>query len=293
MVNTYYYFQNARMLSRISGILGHSDDARNYLALSDTIKNELNKKFFNPETNLYASDTTYQTYQLLALVGDIVPEDHREKVFQTLTKDIIETHNEHLNTGIIGTKYLWPVLVNGGRSDLAYTVLTQKTYPGYGYWIGKGATTLQEEWSGKNSNNHQMFGSVDEYLYKYLAGIRSPEDGITSPGYKNIHIQPYVPEGLSFVESSLKTVSGTIESGWNYIPGLFQLKVVIPSNSTALVSIPLLNFKSINVTENGKDLWKNGIFVTGNPGILNATINKDYLNITISSGRFEFRMTEF
>jgi alpha-L-rhamnosidase len=291
MVSTYYYYQNAKLLSHIAAILGQSSDAERYLALSDTIKNELNKKFFNPETNLYGSDSTYQTYQLLALDGDIVPEGHREKVLETLTDDIIRTHKGHLNTGIIGTKYMWPVMVHSDRSDLAYAVATQTTYPSYGYWIEKGATTLQEEWSGENSNNHQMFGTVDEFFYKYLAGIRSPEDGITSPGYRHIHIKPYVPEGLSFVEASVKTVAGNIESSWKYKSDLFQLKVVIPANSDALVSIPLLNFKNIKITENGKKVWGNGVFVTGNSGLFDARINEDYLNVSTGSGTFYFIIT--
>jgi alpha-L-rhamnosidase len=291
MVSTYYYYQNAKLLSRIATILGKTGDAGKYLALSDTIKNALNKKFFNPETNRYGTDSTYQTYQLLALAGDIVPEGHREKVFRTVTDDIIRTHNGHLNTGIIGTKYIWPVTMHFDRGDLAYTIVTQKTYPGYGYWIENGATTLQEEWSGKNSNNHQMFGSVDEFFYKYLAGIRSPEDGITSSGYKHIHIKPYVPEGLSFVEASVKTVSGNIESIWKHESDLFELKVVIPANSDALISIPLLNFKNISVTENGKKVWENGVFVTGDPGLINASINEDCLIVSTGSGTFDFKVT--
>ena len=291
MVNTYYYYQNASLLSRIATLIGQNTDAVRYQALADTIKNELNKKFFNPNTNLYGTDTTYQTYQLLALAGDVVPEGHREKVFQTVTDDIINTRKGHLNTGIIGTKYLWYVMAHSGRSDLAYTVATQTTYPSYGYWLEKGATTLLEEWSGKNSHNHQMFGSVDEFFYKYLAGIRSPTDGITTSGYKHIHIKPYVPDGLSFVEASLKTAAGYIESSWQHKSDLFQLRLVIPANSDATVSIPLLGFKNIIVTENGKKVWENGAFITGNPGITDARIDEVCLTFSIGSGTYEFKLS--
>src|SRR5450759_312324 len=291
MVNTYYYYQNASLLSRIATLIGQNTDDVRYNALADTIKNELNKKFFNPNTNLYGTDTTYQTYQLLALAGDVVPEGHREKVFQTVTDDIINTRKGHLNTGIIGTKYLWYVMAHSGRSDLAYTVATQTTYPSYGYWLEKGATTLLEEWSGKNSHNHQMFGSVDEFFYKYLAGIRSPTDGITTSGYKHITIKPYVPDGLSFVEASLKTAAGYIESSWQHKSDLFQLRLVIPANSDATVGIPLLGFKNIIVTENGKKVWENGAFITGNPGITDARIDEVCLTFSIGSGTYEFKLS--
>jgi alpha-L-rhamnosidase len=291
MVSTYYFYQNASMLSGIATLLGNKTDAGKYLALADTIKRELNKKFFNPNTNLYGSETTYQTYQLLALTGNIVPDGYRDKVFQTITDDIINTRKGHLNTGIIGTKYLWNILAQSGRSDLAYTIATKTTYPSYGYWIEKGATTLWEEWSGKNSHNHEMFGTIDEFFYKYLVCIRSPMDGITTPGYKHIHIQPYIPEGLTFVEASLQTVAGNIESRWQQKSDLVQLRIGIPANSDATVSIPLLSFKNIVLTENGKKVWENGTFINGNPGISDARIDKAFITVSIGSGTYEFNLT--
>ena len=288
MVSTYYYWLNTSVMVKIATVLGHDEDALKYSALADTVKNELNKKFFNPETNFYGTDTLYQTYQLLALAGDIIPKGHREDVLQNLIDDINITHNGHLNTGIIGTKYLWQVLAHAGRCDLAYTVATQTTYPGYGYWLANGATTLWEYWSGKNSHNHQMFGSVSEFFYKYLAGIRSPMDLETTSGYKHIHIQPYVPDGLSSVKASLKTIRGKVESDWQNQPGSFRLKVVIPANSDASISIPLLDFKNISVTENGNPVWENNAFVKGVPCITDASIGKEFITFSTGSGKYDF-----
>jgi len=288
MVNTYYYYLNTSLMAKIAKILGHKEDAFKYLALSDTIKSELNKKFFDPETNLYGTEPLYQTYQLLALDGDIIPEGHREKVLQNLIDDIIITHKGHLNTGIIGTKYLWPVLAHAGRSDLAYSVATRTTYPGYGYWLANGATTLWEKWEGTKSHNHQMFGSVSEFFYKYLAGIRSPMDGGSTTGYKHIHIQPYVPDGLFTVDASLNTIKGNVESSWQNQPDLFRLKVVIPANSDASISIPLLDFENISVTENGNPVWVDNTFVEGTPGVTNATKSKKFITFSIGSGSYDF-----
>jgi len=207
---------------------------------------------------------------------------------QNLINDINITHDGHLNTGIIGTKYLWQVLADAGRCDLAYTVATQTTYPGYGYWLANGATTLWEKWSGKNSHNHQMFGSVSEFFYKYLAGIRSPMDRGTTSGYKHIHIQPFVPDGLSSVEASLKTIKGNVESSWQNQPGLFRLRVVIPANSDASISIPLLDFENIYVTENGNPVWENRSFIEGVAGVTNASVDKEFITFLTGSGRYDF-----
>ena len=291
MIHTCYYYMNSLLMSKIAAIVGEKEDAVKFAALADTIKDALNKKFFNSDTNIYGSDTTYQTYQILVLASDLIPEGHRAKVLQTLKDDIVKTHQGHLNTGIIGNKYMWPVLTHNGLNDVAYSMVTQTTFPGYGDWIKKGATTLRERWDGKSSQNHQMFGSVDEYFYKYLAGIWSPTDGETSRGYKHIHIQPYIPEGLKSAEASINTITGTISSNWKQDAGQLQLKVVIPANSDAAIAIPLLNFKNLIVKEKNKRVWENSAFVSGDEGVTNGRVDNGLLTFTVGSGTYEFLLS--
>jgi alpha-L-rhamnosidase len=291
VVNTCYYYYDVKTLSQIAELLGHIDDAERYRALADTIKTEFNKKFFNPVTNLFGTDSTYQTYQLLALATGIAPEEKTEGIFKTITDDITITRQGHLYTGIIGTKYLWPVLVHNGRADLAYSITKMETYPSFGFWIKKGETTLIEEWSGKGSHNHEMFGTVDEFFYKYLAGINAPTDNTTSPGYKHIFIQPYIPENLSHAGASVNTIAGKIESFWTKASGKLVLKVVIPVNSDASINIPLMDLKNISVTESGKTIWTNGAFTAGVEAVNSVEINKSFLVISTGSGTYNLEVT--
>jgi alpha-L-rhamnosidase len=290
VVNTCYYYFDVKIMSQIAEALGHKDDAGKYMALADTIKTEFKKKFFNPATNLFGTDSTYQTYQLLALATGISPEEKRKEIFKTITDDISIKRQGHLYTGIIGTKYLWPVLVQNGRADLAFSITKTDTYPSYGYWIKKGETTLIEEWSGKNSHNHEMFGTIDEFFYKYLAGINSPTDNTTSIGYKHININPYIPDNLSFANASINTVAGKIESGWQKESETLELKVVIPANSDATINIPSKNLKNFSVTESGKTIWDKGAFVAGVDGIKSAQTNNSCLVVTVGSGTFNFKI---
>ena len=292
MVNSFYYYFNSHLMSKIAAVIGEKEDAAAYAALADTIKNAMNKKFFNSETYLYGTDTTYQTYQLIALTGGLVPEGQNDKVFETITKDIQVTHNGHLNTGIIGTKYLWPALVLNGKSDIAHSLVTQTTYPSFGYWITKGATTLRENWIGRASQNHQMFGSVDEYFFKFLAGIQAPTDGKSSVGYKHIHIQPYIPEGLATAKGSVNTVAGTIESDWRQSKDGLQLNVLIPANSDATISIPLLKFSNPVIREGNKIVWQNGQYVSGIEGITNGVSEEGFITFTTGSGDYKFNLSE-
>ena len=287
VVNTFYYYYNSLLMSQIAGLLGFDDDAVNFRALSDTVKKEFNKKFFNPETALYGTDEIFQTYQLLALKGGLVPDGYRDRVVATIIEDI-EKRDYHLNTGIIGTKYLWPFLVNEGYGDIAFRIASQTTYPGYGYWIENGFTTLPEEWTGINSHNHQMFGSIVEYFYKYLAGIQSPEEGKTTTGYKNIYIEPELPAGLQWVNASIETLSGTVRSGWKKENGFLNHNVSVPANSTAVVVLP--GNSRVKVWEGETLIWDNNTFLANSGSVSDLKMVSDKLEISIESGDYSFRI---
>jgi len=292
VVNTFYYYYNTLLMSKIAGILGYAADAREFSALSDTLKTAFNKKFFHPETCLYGTEETYQTYQLLALQGDLVPAEYRQQVLKTIVDDITDQRNGHLNTGIIGTKYLWPVLVKGNQGNLAYEVATQKTYPGYGYWLNNGSTTLLEEWSGENSHNHQMFGSIVEYFYKYLAGIRSPLEGNTTTGYQHIRLQPEVPDKLNRVNASLETVAGTVISRWEKEDHSFRYDISIPANTTASVILPVFHFKNVQVSEGGTAIWGNDRYIKGVSGISGVKPGEEQIVVSVESGDYRFIVSE-
>ncbi len=289
VVNTFYFYYNTLLMAKIAKTVGKTNDAKYFSALSDSIKTQFNKTFLNKKTYLYGTSETYQTYQLLALIGQVVPAQFRKDVYKTVVDDIVKTHNEHLNTGIIGTKYLWPVLVNGGDHELAYKVATQTTFPSYGYWIENGATTLLEEWTGVHSHNHEMFGSVVEYFYKYLAGIQSPLEGNTSTGYKHIHLQPYIPQKLNRVNASVETVAGKIVSNWKNNDNKLIYNVEIPANTTATIVLPLF-FKNATLTESGSVIWKNGSYKSGTDGISEVKADNKQISISIKSGSYNFEL---
>lgn len=289
VVNTFYYFYNAKLMAEIAETIGEKSDAKYFGSLSDTIKMEFNKKFFNSETYLYGTDSTYQTYQLLALVGDLAPENMKDEVLGTIVEDLL-VRDKHLNTGIIGTKYLWPVLEHRKQSDLAYEVATQRTYPSFGYWLDNGSTTLLEKFNGDNSHNHQMFGSIVEYFYKYLAGIRSPLEVGTSKGYKEIYLAPSVPEGLEFVNASLETVSGRVVSHWKKSENSFSYLVEIPTNTNGKVAIPISGSVNPKLKEGNSVIWENGIYKAGVDGIVNVTRVDDHLLVEILSGKYDFEL---
>ena len=282
-INTFYYYYDVSLMAKIAQILGYQNDVQHYTALSDTIKQAYINAFYNAETGLVGTDEAYQPYQLVALLGNLIPDGEDNKVFKTIVDDI-HSRDNHLNTGIIGTKYLWPTLATRGENNLAFKVATKTTYPSYGYWLENGSTTLLEEWDGRNSHNHQMFGSITEYFYKYLAGIQSPMEGKTTRGYKHIHIQPYIPDDLQMVKASLKTISGEITSEWEKGNNGYNFNITVPANTTATLVLPAKG----NVSEGNSVIWENNSFKNGVSGITTASKNGEELSISLLSGNYKF-----
>ena len=70
-----------------------------------------------------------------------------------------------------------------------------------------GATTLWENWSGRDSRNHPMFGAVVKYLFIYLLGIQQPDD---SAGYEKVVISPRFVEGMNTAKGHITTQNGKI-----------------------------------------------------------------------------------
>jgi alpha-L-rhamnosidase len=237
----------------------------------------------------YGTEETYQTYQLISLVGGLVPEGARQAVLNTIVRDLNKRDN-HLNTGIIGTKYLWPVLVAGGQGNLALEVARQTTYPSYGFWLKNGSTTLLEEWSGAHSHNHQMFGSISEYFYKYLAGIQSPMEKNTASGYRHIHLQPFIPDSLNAVKASVETVAGTIVSDWKKKDGALNYHIEIPANTTGTVVLQVPVSGNFSLLEGNRTVWENDTYKEGVHGITDIKRESGLLKISVESGSYEFKI---
>lgn len=236
LTSTGSYYRCATLLAQIAEALGQGADQAKYAALATEIADAFNATFLDPAAGIYrtAIATPYrQSSNAYPLFLGLVPDAHRDTVVANLV-DQITANGNHLDTGIVGTMSLFPALTEHGHVDLAYEVVTQRTYPSYGYWAAQGATTLWEQWiATPRSHDHAMFGSVDDWFYKYLAGIRP-----AAPGYRQIAIRPYVPTGLASVSAHRDTPYGRVAVDWRATKRTFRIDVTVPANTTATVTVP-------------------------------------------------------
>ena len=252
LLGTSYYCHLVRLMARYARLLGNARDVSDFESLAARLNSAFHKKFFNPASGLYGNGT--QTSSILPLAFGMAPQENRKSVFDGLIRKIEQESNGHVGTGLVGAQWLMRTLSENGRGDVAYTIATQKTYPGWGYMIERGATTIWELWNGDtadpamNSGNHVMqVGDLGIWFYEYLAGIRPDPD---QPGFKHIIVRPYPVGDLTFVKASHKSMYGPIASHWKREGDRLQLDVTIPANTTATVYVPAKDPQS--VTESGQ-----------------------------------------
>jgi alpha-L-rhamnosidase len=148
---------------------------------------------------------------------------------------IHRSNQDHLDTGIFATPCVFDVLCQEGHADLAYAMMNQTTAPSYGWCLDQGATTIWEQWSGKGSHNHPMFGGGVVWLYRHLAGVHSDP---SRPGYEHVIIRPQPVTGIAHASYYTSTLRGRVGAAWENQSGAFRLRVTVPPNSTATVWLP-------------------------------------------------------
>jgi len=240
LLATAYFYYDLRLMEKYATVLGLPDDAIRWGKLAEDFRTAFNDKFLDAKKGQYSNGT--QTSCVLPLAFGLVPDGMREKIFAHLVDKIENDTHGHIGTGLIGGQYLNRVLSDNGRPDLCYTIASQKDYPGWGYMVEQGATTIWELWNGNtadptmNSGNHVMLiGDLVVWFYEYLGGI-APDDA--RPGFKHIIMRPMPVGDLTFVKATHHSPYGLISSEWHRAGKRFDWQIQIPANTTATVCVP-------------------------------------------------------
>ncbi|MDI1251092.1 MAG: family 78 glycoside hydrolase catalytic domain, partial [Lacunisphaera sp.] len=251
LIATAYFAHSADLAARIADLVGRPELAVRNRALHAKVRAAFQRKYIAADGRI-AGDV--QTSYLLALGFDLVPPEMRAATVGHLLRTFAEKDN-HLSTGFLGTPLITPVLTSLGRADLAYTVLGQKTYPGWLFSVKNGATTIWERWDswtpeqgfnkdGMNSFNHYAYGSVVEWFYDTIAGLRPVPE---APGWKQFRIVPTPGGGLTSAAATLQTPHGLAASRWTIESGRMRLTVRIPPNTRASVALPAASAAGITL----------------------------------------------
>lgn len=289
LVSTGSFCLTAAVVADVAEVLGKQDDAAEYRILWRRIGDAFNARFLDPSTGVYGNGS--QLSYAMPLYLGIAPAERHEAVLQALVKKIAD-HKGHLSTGFVGTPFLMDVLVREGKSDLAYTIATQPDYPGWGYMIANGATTIWELWELKtgnamNSHNHPALGFVSAWFHEVLAGISIDP---ASPGWKRVIVRPRVLGDLKWAKSSIETIRGKVVSDWSLTDEGLSLAVTIPAGATGIVHVPKVGKARFVITEGGKIVYRDGIGVKGMNGVHGGEDVGDSVAFEVESGSYVFEL---
>ncbi len=225
-----WYLQHMR---EISLVLGYTNDFNTYSEYYEKYKQKFDEKYYNKKSGVYgggsqaecavAMTVFKQDAELCAELAEIAEKDIREKGY-------------HMTCGNQSYRHLLYNLCEFGYAQTVYKLLVNREYPGYGYMLEKGATTVWERWeysvgSDMHSFDHPMFASYDGYFYNYILGIRTEE---CSNAFKEIVIEPCFIDNLNFAEGYIDTVRGKISVKWARKNEKIICEIQTPSNTNTV-----------------------------------------------------------
>lgn len=201
-----FYYHSTDLVVRAGNVLKKNVDAYK----------KLKSKIYETFHRIYP---TYKTQTECVLALEFGLAINPQQTSQQLV-DLIEANEGKMATGFIGTPHLLHALSNNGFEEVAYALLLKEEYPSWLYSVEKGATTTWEHWDSlkddgtmwstdMNSFNHYAYGSVIDWMYEVMGGIKPVE-----PGFKRISIKPKTTTLLEWAEVSLDTCYGKTYSSW-------------------------------------------------------------------------------
>ncbi len=243
-----YYAASAGIVAKAARVLGYEADAKTYQALCDEQFEEVKKEYFS-QTGRCCIKT--QTALILALKYHL---SENEELTKKTLRLLFQISGDKLKTGFTGMPLMCPVLSENGMNDLAYTLLLNEDYPGWLHEVKLGATTVWERWNsldengdisstGMNSLNHYAYGSILEWVFRYVTGFRVSEE---HPGSRHLLIAPTLNWKLKRAKGSYHSAAGNYETSWELAdPSHVTVKVTVPFGCTAEIVLPLVSQETL------------------------------------------------
>lgn len=240
LFNTAYLIYLWQTYADIANVLGETEEVAKAEKVITSMQESFHGNFYDEESGYYLIPE--QAYQAMPLWVGAVPEDKRHEMHTRLIDLIMKKCNGHLDTGLPATTFLLDYLEESDSHETIYTIMNKKTYPGWGYMLEQGATTIWEQWDGYWSQIHSCYAGPASWFYTGLAGINpDPEH----PGFEEFILKPAFVKDINFVDATYRSIRGSIESSWKRDGKNIQWEITIPANSSATVFVPCSDPKSI------------------------------------------------
>ena len=126
-----------------------------------------------------------------------------------------------------------------------------------------------------NSFNHYSLGSIGEWFYSHVLGIRRASG---SAAFERLDMRPAVNRAVGSAHGSFDSPRGLITSGWSIDGNALQWTVELPPGVTATAWL-----EGADVRESGVPVGESGIPILEN--------DETGVRVQLGSGRFHFTST--
>lgn len=237
-VGTAYLHRSTRTLARVAAILGNETDAARYAATAARVAGAWREAYLRADGT---TETDTQAAYVRALSFGLIPDEQRPAAMERLV-ELIREAGTHVGTGFLATGDLLPVLADGGRADVAYELLGQRTAPSWLSMIDRGATTIWEDWEGIDENgvaheslNHYSKGAVVRFLHTHTLGLRQDAESVA---WERVVIAPVPAPGTTWARGSHHGPQGEIAVEWSIHGDSIRITADIPAGTAARVAFP-------------------------------------------------------
>ncbi|MBS0010149.1 MAG: hypothetical protein KFF49_01985, partial [Bacteroidales bacterium] len=277
LTGTCHYLQCARIMSEFASLTGDTGKEAYYNKLAGKLKNQIKNEFWDKPVE---GKINRQSLFSSLLYHKIIPEEEMEAAKDSLLKAVNNGPSGHFTSGIFGTKYILEVLSQYYSPELVYDIVNSTAYPGWGFMIDNEATTIWETWKESDntfSNCHPMFGTVSEWFFRWLGGIKPDHE---NPGFKKFHISPSTPDDLTYVNCEYYSPQGKIVSNWKKENNNIKYHIEIPEESKALVTIAVEASQKIRINKSNDPEFQPGDVSNYKKG--KFELSEGSYNITVS-----------
>ena len=231
-VSTAYTSYDMACMAEIAAALGDAPAAEKYRFWSEKTREGYQAL---RETEPFKLDTDRQARLVRPLSFGLLNKEQTKYAKERLVK-AMDNYGWRLGTGFLSTPLILDVLKDID-TEYAYRLLENEEIPGWLSMPKNGATTIWEDWEGKNAQagiaslNHYSKGACVEWLFGSMCGIRMN-------GENRFRIAPLPGGHFTSAWASYRSQYGKVESGWEKTEDGWEFTVTVPSNCTAEVKLP-------------------------------------------------------
>ena len=243
IVETAYSAYVCDLLSKMALVIGENAKSEYYATQFGNYKSAWRNAFIEADGTL---TTETQTPYVLGIQFGLFNDDEIDFAAETLVS-LIESRGNKIGGGFLGLPFINPALSKANKDEIAYTLLQQDDYPSWLRPVTMGASTIweafyvQNPWTGMValSYNHYAYGSIAEWMYTDVLGIKRDETSNDTVAYKKIILDPSMGGTITSAKGSYDSVMGKISSSWNRNGSNYNYTVTVPANTTATLYLPV------------------------------------------------------